>query len=202
VEAELLYDLLEREVVPLFFERDRTSGLPRGWIKRMKMAISNLVPAFNTARMVKEYTGRFYVPANALATRLSGDLSAAERLAAWKERVRAAWPKVVIHALVPRSPDEVKVGEPVVVEAKVSLGELSPEDVAVELYYGPTHGGHELRHGAIVRMSVATRTEGGEYTFVGEIPTSESGAHAFTARVMPYNPAMSHPYETSLVRWG
>jgi starch phosphorylase len=202
LEAELLYDLLEREVVPLFFERDRTSGLPRAWIKRMKSAIASLVPEFNTARMVKEYTERFYVPANAQAARLTGgDLSLATKVAAWKHRVRAAWPKVAVREVAPRSPHEITVGQPMVVEARVSLGDLMPEDVVVELYHGPTHGGHELKQGAIVRMNVASNDGGGTYTYVGEIPTAESGAHAFAARVMPWNPAMSHPYETSLVRW-
>jgi starch phosphorylase len=202
VEAELLYDLLEREVVPLFFDRDRSSGLPRGWIARMKASIARLVPQFNTARMVKEYTSRFYVPAIAQARRLSGpDLAAATALATWKERVRDAWPQVAIAAVEARSRSEVTVGEPVLVEARVELGALDPADVVVELYTGPTHGGHELERGASVRMSGAARDEDGSYTFVGAIPTRESGAHAFAARVMPWNAAMSHPYETSLVRW-
>ncbi|HEY8072887.1 MAG TPA: alpha-glucan family phosphorylase [Labilithrix sp.] len=201
VEAELLYDLVEREIAPLFFDRDRTSGLPRAWIRRMKSSIANLVPAFNTARMVKEYTERFYVPAFTQAKRLAGaDLSAAEQLAQWKQRVRAAWPRVAIREVVAKSPHEITVGEPMIVEAKVALGELSPDDVVVELYTGPTHGKHDLERGAVVRMRLEGNGDG-VYTYVGEIPTSESGAHAFAARVMPWNASMSHPYETSLVRW-
>jgi starch phosphorylase len=202
VEAELLYDVLEREVVPLFFDRDRSTGLPRGWIKRMKASITNLVPEFNTARMVKEYAERFYAPAIAQAARLSGaDLAAAEELTAWKQRVRHEWPRVAIREVAPRSPDEVPVGQPVVVESVVELGGLEPADVVVELYHGPTEGAHELHHGTIVRMRLERHVGDGTYAFVGEIPTRESGSHAFAARVMPWNAAMSHPYETSLVRW-
>ncbi|HEY8073516.1 MAG TPA: hypothetical protein VIF62_05390, partial [Labilithrix sp.] len=112
----------------------------------------------------------------------------------------AAWPRVAIREVVAKSPHEITVGEPMIVEAKVALGELSPEDVVVELYTGPTHGKHDLERGAVVRMRLEGKGDG-VYTYVGEIPTSESGAHAFAARVMPWNASMSHPYETSLVRW-
>ena len=203
VEAEELYDLLEREVVPLFFQRETRDRIPRAWIKKMKGAISKLVPQFNTARMVREYAERFYVPSIRLAHEMmDGELAGATRLTSWKQRVREAWPRVEIKDLRTSSPSELQVGEAMKVEASVQLGALAPGDVAVELYHGPTAGGHELLRGEVVRM----RLDGnggahGLYRFIGEIPTRDSGAHAFTARVMPWNASMSHPYETSLVRW-
>jgi starch phosphorylase len=201
-EAELLYDVLEREVVPLFFARDGMARLPRGWIRKMKQAIAHLVPTYNTARMVREYTKRFYVPAIKLTYKLTdGDLAAAKALTAWKVRVRDGWQDVIVRDIRLESPEEVAVGEPVRVAATVQLGWLTPEDVAVELYHGPTAGGHEIARGHIVRMQPAERTGDGTWRFRGEIPTGESGAHAFAARVVPYNDSMTHPYETSLIRW-
>jgi glycogen phosphorylase len=203
VEAEELYDLLEREVVPLFFQREARDRLPRSWIKRMKGAISKLVPEFNTARMVREYAERFYVPSIRLSHEMMDeDLTGATKLATWKQRVREAWPLVEIKELTTSSPSELQVGEAMRVEASVQLGPLTPSDVAVELYHGPTAGGHELLRGAVVRMRLAGNgLAPGVYRFTGEIPTKDSGAHAFAARVMPWNASMSHPYETSLVRW-
>ncbi len=201
-EAELLYDLLEREVVPLFFARDGSGRLPRGWIKRMKNAIAKLTPRYNTARMVREYAKRFYVPAIRMSHNLTdGDLAAAKALTAWKERVREAWPSVSVADIRLLSNDEVAVGEAVRVSAAVRLGALTPADVAVELYHGPTGGKLELGEGRIVRMGPVERLADGAWLFSGEIPTTASGAHAFAARVVPYNEAMSHPYETSLIRW-
>jgi starch phosphorylase len=204
VEAESLYDLIEREVAPLFFQREAHDRMPRAWVRRMKAAISKLIPQFNTARMVREYVEKFYVPSIRLThTMMDGELVGAQTLATWKSRVREAWPSVAIHDLVTSSPTELKVGEAMKVEATVQLGPLTPNDVAVELYHGPTAGGHELSHGQVVRMRLAGNGgTPGIYRFVGEIPTKDSGAHAFAARVMPWNAAMSHPYETSLVRWG
>lgn len=201
-EAELLYDLLEREVVPLFFARDGVSRLPRGWIERMKNAIAKLAPRYTTARMVREYTRRFYVPGVRLSHNLTdNDLAAAKALTAWKGRVRDAWPGVHVRDVRLESRDEVAVGEPVFVSAVVQLGSLAPADVAVELYHGPTGGGHEIARGGIVRMRPTQQRTDGEWLYTGEIATGESGAHAFAARVVPYNETMTHPYETSLIRW-
>ncbi|HEY3819078.1 MAG TPA: alpha-glucan family phosphorylase [Polyangiaceae bacterium] len=202
-EAELLYDLLEREVVPLFYAREGMGQLPRAWIRRMKNAIAKLVPQYNTARMVRQYTGKFYVPAIKLTHRLTeGDLARAKELTSWKEHVRAAWQGVSVDDVRLESRDEVAVGEPVKVVATVRLGALSPEDVAVELYHGPTAGGHEIARGKVVRMSPVEKTTDGVWRYFGEIPTAASGAHAVATRVVPRNDAMSHPYETSLIRWG
>lgn len=206
VEAELLYDLLERDVIPTFFEREgharRVEALPRRWIKKMKNAIGYLTPEFNTARMVREYTERFYVPSHKLWHRMvDGDLRGARELWAWKERVRRGWPKVRVAAVSQKTPENVRVGDPVRVTSTIELGDLSPEDVVVELYYGPTGGALSLDHGEVLRMKVEERDASGAYRYAGEIPTRESGAHAYAVRVMPYSAAMSHPYEASLVRW-
>jgi starch phosphorylase len=211
VEAELLYDLLERDVTPTFFDREGHSrhgderdldALPRRWIKKMKNAIGNLTPEFNTARMVRDYTERFYVPSHKLWHRMvDGDLRGARELWAWKERVRKAWPQVRVAEVSQKTPANVRVGDAVRVNAIAELGELSPEDVVVELYYGPTGGSFELDRGDVIRMKVEEQEGSGRYRYVGEIPTRESGAHAYAVRVMPYSAAMSHPYETSLLRW-
>ena len=111
----------------------------------MKSTIGKLVPEYNTARMVREYAKRFYVPSIKLSQKLTdGDLAGAKALTAWKDQVRAAWPGVSIREVRLESPDEVAVGDPVKVSAMVQLGALKPKDVAVELYHGPTSGGHEV----------------------------------------------------------
>jgi starch phosphorylase len=115
--------------------------------------------------------------------------------------VREAWPAVAVRSIDLDSPREFAVGEAVRVSATVSLGALEPADVAVELYHGPTGGGHEITSGRIVRMRDVERGDDGAWLFAGEILTDESGAQAFAVRVVPFNEAMSHPYETSLLRW-
>jgi starch phosphorylase len=168
----------------------------------MKSSIAKLAPTYNTARMVREYSRRFYVPAIKLSHKLTeNDLAGAKALTAWKDRVREAWPGVAVAAIDLDSSSELAVGEAVSVSATVSLGALEPADVAVELYHGPTGGGHEITSGRIVRMKEIERRADGAWQFAGEILADESGAQAFAVRVVPFNDAMSHPYETSLLRW-
>ena len=147
-DAEVLYDLLEHEVVPLFFAREGMARMPRSWIRRMKTAIANLVPRYNTMRMVREYTKRFYLPAIRLTYKLTAaDLAEAKALTAWKGRVRDGWQDVAVREIRVESPAEVAVGLPVVVAATVRLGWLTPADVAVELSSRPD--GEDTRSHAV-----------------------------------------------------
>ncbi|MFO0670446.1 MAG: alpha-glucan family phosphorylase [Polyangiaceae bacterium] len=203
LEAEELYDLLEREVVPLFYDRD-AGGLPRAWVKRMKAAVAELVPDFNTARMVREYAERYYVNAVRLSDTMTSDnLAGAKRLSAWKDKVEGAWSHVAVRNVQIKSATEVGVGDPLHVEAVVHLGALTPDDVHVELYYGPSLTPGALpERGDLSRMKLEEKIEAGLYRYSGRITTSGSGSHVFAARVVPFNDALTHPFETSLIRWG
>jgi starch phosphorylase len=91
VESNALYDILEREVIPLFYSRSR-DGLPRGWIRTMKQSMHSLCYVFNTDRMVKQYVNDFYLPAVAESRRLTeNDAARAREVASWKRRIRQAW---------------------------------------------------------------------------------------------------------------
>src|SRR6202012_3857613 len=99
-----------------------------------------------------------------------GDLAAAKALTSWKDRVRGAWQGVAVDGIEVESPSELAVGEPLKVGATVRLGTLTPDDVAVELYHGPTNGGHEIVRGKIVRMRVGARVGDGTWRYGGEMP--------------------------------
>ena len=215
LEAEELYDLLEREVVPLFYERDHgrdarsggqpsAGGLPRRWVKRMKSTIVHLAPMFNTARMVREYAEKYYVPAVRLSeTMMHDNLAGAKRLAAWKDRVEGAWAHVAVRSVQLKSAAEVAVGDPLHVEVVVNLGTLTPDDVRVELYHGTAPGPVDLpEHGDVTRMKLEEKIEKGLFRYSGRIATVGSGSHGFAARIIPTNESMTHPFEVGLVRWG
>ena len=61
-DANSLYDQLEQEIVPLFYDRDR-DNIPRGWVEVMRESIRSCTPHFGTRRMLKEYATRLYIPA-------------------------------------------------------------------------------------------------------------------------------------------
>jgi starch phosphorylase len=61
-DAESLYQLLEQQIVPLYYERDQ-NGLSSGWIRMAKESLRSVVPQYSARRMLKDYAQQMYVPA-------------------------------------------------------------------------------------------------------------------------------------------
>jgi starch phosphorylase len=203
VEANAIYDLLEKEIVPLFYERGR-DGLPRGWIAKMKAAMREHAGVFNTNRMVREYTERGYLPALQRRERLSAeDWQRAKALAAWKARVEQEWAQVRIERVWAERPDgqDLEVGDHLQVQAQVQLGGLKPTDVSVQLYYGPLNHAGLIREGASLPMLIAQSKGKGRYIFAGAILCQTSGQHGYALRIVPQHEDLGSPFEMGLVRW-
>jgi starch phosphorylase len=201
-ECEALFDLLEREIVPLYYNRDRT-GLPREWISMMKAAVRKLGAHFNTHRMLQDYTEGFYLPAHEAGKRLgagTAGLPGAAGLAEWRRRVTEGWPRVSVSCIERKQEKEVAVGGSVEIDVVVDLGGLSPEDVSVEAYYGPLAASGEIREGNVAKASHAGR-DGSEDHYRVVIPASVSGRHGYSVRILPSHPDLVHPYTPLLLRW-
>jgi len=199
IECESLYHLLENEIVPLFWDRDR-SGLPREWLTMMKASIRKLGSVFNTHRMVREYTERAYLPAHRLGRRwLDESLAGATELNQWRQRVDAAWPQVSVR-LGETPVRELGVGTTLEVPVRVQLGSLSPDDVSVELRYGPLGPTGDIRDAKVVRADLL-RVEGGENVFVAKLPCGITGRCGFSARVLPRHADMLAPYTPLRITW-
>ena len=147
IESEALYELLEQEIVPAFYNRG-SDGLPREWIANMKSAIRTICPVFNTYRMVQDYVEKCYVPCSERRFRMKADgRKGALELAQWKRRVSAAWPQVRVVNVESGPTDGLPVGARLQTIADVHLGELAPGDVTVEIFYGNLDGESQLTKG-------------------------------------------------------
>ncbi len=200
VESNALYDLLETEILPLFYERDG-EGLPRGWIARMKETIATLSPFFNTQRMVREYTEQMYLPNQERWEYFHGDNERVERLTQWKSHVRSKWSQVQILHVEADFPAPLKVGTEVPIHASVALGELAPEDVRVELYAGRLNAQQEFVDATIQPLTPADSNGDGNHQFEGTFTCAEAGSHGYTLRVVPFHPDLRDPLETGLIHW-
>ena len=201
VEAEALYDLLERDVIPMFYDRGR-DNLPRRWISRMKASIGALSHSFNTNRMVAEYTDRFYMPAAERYAALTEDnMARIKALAAWKQRIRDSWSQIRIEKVNGELPGEIKVGDTFTGQAEVYLGPLAPEDVCVELYVGFVNPNDEIVKGKSIRMHVIQQIRDGTYLFEATAQCAMSGLHGYTARVLPYHADLVTLYIPGYIKW-
>ena len=201
VESNALYDLLEKEIAPLFYERGR-DGSPRGWISRMKSAMLDVCPVYHVNRMVREYTLRAYFPAAVrYAEFLDEQGQTARQLSAWKEKLQKAWRYVNIDSVEASVNHKVRVGDDMRVRARVRLGSLSPEDVAVQIYHGPIDARGTISEGEILPMVASEGMEGDACLFSGAIRYFKSGRHGFTVRVLPHHDDQTTPFDTGLVLW-
>jgi starch phosphorylase len=201
VESEMLYELLEQEIVPMFYERG-TDGLPRRWVMRMKNAIRTINPIFNTQRMVQEYTDRFYVPATQRRIVLREDERARSKaLAEWKKKVRACWPHVRFAAMDSGPLDGLPYGSDLEVTADLYLDKLATGDVTVEVYYGNVDSYGRIHEGRHAPMELDESLKDGVHRFKGSIYCDKTGQQGFTVRVMPNHPDLAGKHETALITW-
>jgi starch phosphorylase len=202
VESAALYSLLERDIVPGFYERG-ADGLPRRWIAQMKSSIATLCPTFNIQRMVRQYAADFYVTADQKYQQLTADQAVRARaLAAWTSHVRAHWKEVRVESVDALTQTELPVGSRVHVHAKLQLGALTPDQVAVELYVGRLDAGGELTGAYAIPMQPAGEGSGGSWTFEADtVPCSTSGLHGYTVRIMPFHVDAPREFLPGVITW-
>jgi starch phosphorylase len=199
LEANSTFDLLERQIVPLFY--DRAPGRPpAGWLRRVRTSLRTLGPVVPASRMVREYVERLYEPAGVRADVLGADHHARARaLAAWKERVLARWGDVRIPEV--DSDDGVTdLGADRAISAAVVLGQLRPEDVSVELVHGPVGPNDELASPVVTPMRHVA-VEDGRHRYEGSFVCERSGRYGYTVRVVPAHPDLASPAELARVTW-
>ncbi|MDR2454144.1 MAG: alpha-glucan family phosphorylase [Bifidobacteriaceae bacterium] len=201
IEAQALYDLIQFQVAPRFYARDGR-GLPVTWLEMVRHTLATLAPKVQATRMVAEYVSRLYAPAADLGRRLdAGAWQGAKALAAWKAKVRAAWPQVrVDHVESGGVGDVAHVGDVVTVTAYVSLGALSPADVDVQVVYGRATEGDDLRPGYKAdSLAPLAPPDAARQAFSGDIQLGRSGAFGYTVRIVPKHPLLVTAADLGLI---
>jgi len=200
-EVESLYSILEQEIVPLFYERS-SNNLPRKWVAMMKSSIQTLSPFFNTNRMVRDYFEQYYLPAQLRWQKLSRNkMQLVKEVAAWKERVQSLWGKVHILKVDSEEGGEVRVGGRLAISAMVNCDGLKPEELRVEVYYGPLDSDEEIVDGQSTVMEQVEQVKKNVYRFEATIPCETTGQHGYSIRIMPFHPEMAHSFDSGLITW-
>ena len=199
-EARDLLDLLEFEVVPLYYER-ASQGYSQGWVQHSKASMKSIMPRFNSQRMVMDYVTRYYGPASAQGRKLFANNGAlARELADWKAKVRQAWGGVSLQV---RGEIENLCLHDETIELRVqaALNGLSPEDVRVECLVTPECTGSHKAPGPDRFLLSYEGEEGGVTTFVARVPPPYPGLQMLKLRMYPYHQALTHPLEMGCMLW-
>jgi starch phosphorylase len=200
-EAEALYELLEHEIVPTFYDR-RSDGLPRKWIALMKSSIAKLCPEFNIQRPAMQYADEAYIAAHRRFRNLGASNAArAREVAAWLRKVETEWPRLSVESSSD-SVSEIRLGEEVLVSAKVTLNSLSPDEVSVQVLAGLVDADGNLKEPVVVPMHLSERDGAGSYLFQTVVrPTARSGLHGYAIRVLPKHADSSSLFLPGLIKW-
>jgi starch phosphorylase len=205
LESAALYELLQNSVAPTFYDRD-DNGVPGRWVEMVRHTLQSLGPKVLASRMVRDYTEQYYVPAADALHRTVQAIDGlpygqARELAAYRQRVSAAWPYVQIPDVDSTGlPDTPLLGSQLTLTATVSLGGLRPEEVLVQGVLGRVDSADTLQSPQYIDMAYIGPGEGGTERFSARSPLPMAGSMGYTARVLPRHPLLAGAAELGLVR--
>ncbi len=193
VEAHALFNLLENEIVPCFYDR-QYGDMPARWIQMMKASIMMGLEQFTSHRMVSDYDHRFYKPASGdYDSLMSADEEKAKALARQRARFQELWSGVSID--LPSASQEVStmhVGDKFTVTTTVQLGSLTPDEVDVGIYYGQVNSMNKITRICVDKMKQVESKGKGSFVYLYEIECQAAGRYGFTTRVTPKGDEWTH----------
>ncbi|KPK39648.1 MAG: alpha-glucan phosphorylase [Gammaproteobacteria bacterium SG8_47] len=199
-ESQTLLDLLEQEVIPLYFARNG-HGYSEGWVQMSKASMKSIIPQFNSQRMVMDYVRDYYSASIKQRKRLlQNNAQPARELAKWKHRVRDRWPGVKARR-VDAAPQQLSHGETLPIKVAVDLNGLEPKDVIIECLIGTQPEGQDFHVHECVTLSAEDRKLDGEFLFSVDLQPMLSGLQYYKLRVFPHHRLLSHPFETGCMIW-
>jgi len=201
IESQALYDILEKQIIPLFYKRT-VDNIPRDWIARMKNCMRKLAPVFNTNRMVREYAEKFYIPsANRGKLLAENNLARSVALAHAKDKLHHKWGNIKVVTIHASGNGHYKVGERITVEALLDIAEIDPGEIAVQLYAGPVNATGQIVNPQVLTMAHAKHLGASRHLFTVEMDCKSSGRNGYAVRVLPGVADLATPFEPGLILW-
>jgi starch phosphorylase len=193
VEAEALYDRLEREVIPEFYARDE-QGIPTAWVARMRESMARLTPQFSANRTVREYTEQHYLPAaTTYHLRIANKGTIGRQMVDWRHNLEQKWAALRFGEMKV----ETRAGQHVF-DVRVYLDDVDPKAVRVELYADGVNGGRPVRQEMKRVRQLADASGGCVYSAV---VSAARTAGDYTARVIPNCSGVAVPLEAARILW-
>lgn len=188
VESLALYNLLENEVIPMFYDCS-TSGMPTQWIKKMKATINMSLWHFSSRRMVGEYQDSYYSKAFAdYDLLLANNAERARSMVKERQRIDKVWSHIRIDTpTVEHEISKLHAGDDFKIKTVVHLGSMSPDEVDVEVYFGLVNSQNKIISSHSEAMTMSEDLGGGKFVYQHDLVCARTGRFGFTVRVRPGN---------------
>lgn len=203
LDAATIYNIIEDEIVPAFYEKGVDTEIPEKWIGYIKNTIAKVASNFTTNRMLEDYCNKYYNPLSLRFEKMSSDdFSLAREMAFWKKRVRREWPVVEVRSYtrLDISKSQINLGNIYPVKVELYLGALSPNEVGFEMLVA-----EEGRDGKMMIKEIydfdLKGFENGVALFEAEIKPEVAGVFNLAGRIYPKNPNLPHRQDFDLVKW-
>jgi hypothetical protein len=202
LDAEILYNTLEQEIIPLYYDRDE-EGIPGGWVSSIKNTIARIAPRFTMQRMVDDYYERFYGPLFKTGKRMRGDgYKNAHKIVNWKNKILNSWDKISVDKLEVPDPNKgaLAFGDNFVAEIILNIPGLEIDDIGVEILMGNKTNGHveKLSHKQALDP---VEFKDGKAKYACDFRLQNAGVHDYAFRIYPKHPDLVYRMDFPLVKW-
>ena len=202
VESLSIYNILEEEVIPLFYKRG-DDGLPSEWLSIIRASMKSIIPEFNTNRMVKDYAEKYYQAGHQNSIIFSQDsFKFSREMADWKEKIKSKWTDAEVIDITIDHGNDIRVGSRVKVQALVKLGSIDADEVMVELFFGSIDKFSDIPEGVAAPMHMIMEKDKGVYLFEGQMLCLNSGRFGYSIRLKPHKEGMVRKFDPELpITW-
>ena len=201
LQSDMIYDTLENQIIPLFYDRGEMR-VPGKWVELMKNSIKTITPKFSAHRMVKEYAQKYYLNACSMNKLLQeSNAQNAVQYYQWQEKVKKEWGKIKISNIILKNDHEAWIGKPIELSCTVELGNLSPDDVLVQVYFGAIDPhSEEITDVDSKNLNLIEKSDN-KYIYEGSYSCLATGKQGLTIRVIPNHKFMSKASDLYLCKW-
>jgi len=202
LDAATIYTILENDIAPAYYNIDRQTLRSAEWVSYIKNTIARVACNFTTNRMLTDYLNQYYIPQSQRAASVKDDgFLLARKIAAWKKHVRREWTNVqLVSRSEPQTSYDLTEKDPLRSEIVLSLGDLQPEDIGVEMIFAQTDKKGKL-HIATVQELLPVESNDATTTYRSEMMPDRTGAYQVGIRIYAKNPLLPHRQDFECVKW-
>jgi len=200
-DSESIYNTLENKIIPIYYDKNK-NGISDKWIGLMKNSIISTGGKYSTSRMVCDYTDKLYMPLIKLNNNYYTDLSNVANYNEWKSKMNINWDKIKIEQYNNLDNISIDAGNKIEVNCKVTLPDISVENITVEVYAGKITDNGTIENITLIPMELIEKNdETREYTYKTKIELTTGGNYGYTFRVMPKHEMLLDSENLNLVKW-